>query len=227
MKKIYLFVLGVLLASGASARELTFYMGDVPVQNGTTVASDALEVEDYGDYKEVKMDPHLYLGSDIFTSDVEIKVTCLTGQYVQLCAGGNCMKGTAITKSKVKINAGQLLPLQYDFVGELDADEPVPTVTSLIEAVDTKHPETARSFTITMGGNASLSVVEIKSEFTVTSSGIVYNLDAPVQLSLYNITGKQVLSAALSGAGIVDASSLPQGVYVYKAGKHTGKMIIK
>lgn len=227
MKKIYLTILGALLTFGAGARELTFYMGNTPVANGSTVVSDALELEDFGDYKEVKMDPDLYLESDIFTSDVEIKVTCLTGQSIQLCAGGNCMKGTTVTKTKVKINGGQRLPLQYDFVGELDADEPVPTVTSLIEAVDTKHTETAKSFTITMGQNASVSVVEHKTDITVTPAGIVYTLDAPVQFALFNITGQRIYSAELRGTGIVSTTSLPQGLYVFRAGKHSGKIIVK
>ena len=227
MKKLYLTLLGALLTFGASARELTFYMGDTPIANGATVHSHALEMEDYGDFKEIKMDPDLYISSDIFTSDVQIKVTCLTGQAVQLCAGGNCMKGSEITKTNVKISTGQKLPLQYDYVAELDADEPIPTVTSLIEAVDTKYPETAKSFTITLTDVAGVTVVENKTAFTLTPAGIVYNLDSAQHFTMYNITGLCVYNSELLGTGIVPTSNLAKGVYVYRAGKHTGKFIVK
>lgn len=227
MKKLYLTLLGAALAFGATARELTFYYGDNVIQSGSTITFDGVEIDDYGDYYEVTMEPKLYLATDIYSNTIEVKATCTSGQTIQLCAGGNCMKGVSVTKSGVKLNPGTKLNLQFDYVDELDAGVPVPTVTTVIEAVDTKHTETAKSFTIVMGQNASVEVIQNQSEITVTKAGIVYTLSEPLHFALFNITGKQIVSTTVSGTGMIPADGLAKGIYVYRAGKHSGKIIVK
>lgn len=155
MKKFYLSIMAGLLALSAGARELTFYNGNDPIAPGSKVEFEAIEVEDYGDYKEVRMAPKLYVSSDIFTTDLTVTATCTSGQTIQLCLGGRCQAGETVTKT-VKAATNEKVALDFDYIAELDADEEIPVVTTTIEAQDGTHAETHISFTIVMGDRKSV-----------------------------------------------------------------------
>lgn len=228
MKKFYLTLLAALLAFGANARELKFYIGDQEIENGSNIAFENITVNDEGSWFEVKMKPDLYISSDIYSKTINITAECVSGQTIQMCAGGNCMRGTTVTKTGVTLQTNQKLELKFDYAAEFDAGEEIPTVTTVITAVDTKYPTTEKSFTIVMGQNvSSVDVIENTGDFTLTPAGIVYTLSTPTNLTIYNITGKQVLSAELNGTGMVETSNFAKGVYIYRAGAVSGKFIVK
>lgn len=228
MKKFYLTLLAGLLTFGASARELKFYNGDQVIENGSTITFENITVDDHGDWFEVEMKPDLYLSSDIYSKTVNITAECVSGQTIQMCAGGNCLRGTTVAKTGVTLQTNQKLELKFDYVSDFDAGEAIPTVTTVITAVDTKYPATEKSFTIIMGQNvASVDVIENNSDITLTPAGIVYTLTTPTDFAIYNITGKQVVATQLNGTGLVETSNLAKGIYIYRAGAVSGKFIVK
>lgn len=228
MKKFYLTLFAALLTFGASARELKFYNGDQEIENGSTITFENITVNDNGDWFEVEMKPDLYVSYDIYSKSVDITAECLSGQTIQMCAGGGCMRGTTVTKTGVTLQTKQKLELKFDYADEFDAGETIPTVTTLITAVDTKYPATEKSFTIIMGQNvSSVDVIENNSDITLTPAGIVYTLTTPTDFAIYNITGKQVVATQLNGTGLVETSKLAKGIYIYRAGAVSGKFIVK
>ncbi len=227
MKKFYLVLCSTLLCFASQARELTFYIGDTPIENGATVEFTDINVEDYGDYKEVTMAPALYVSTDLFTNALSVTATCTSGQTIQLCAGGNCQAGTTVTKSNVTISTNQKLPLQFEYIAELDGDEEVPVVTAKIEAQDGTYEATYKSYTIVMGKQTGVTLIENSPELTYAEGAFEYNLTAPEAFALYNTVGLQVLGAQLEGHGTLAADGLTAGIYVYTLGSKTGKIYVK
>lgn len=227
MKKLYPVLAALLLAGSMQARELTFYLGDEPIAAGTTLNFTGIEVTDYGDYKEVLMEPDLYVSSDIFTTALSVTATCTSGQPIRLCAGGNCVGGVTVTKKDIKVQTGEKLPLRFDYVGELDADEAIPTVTATIEAQDGTDESTHKSFTIVMGQSAGLTLIENSADLYFNGSAIVYSLDAPSVFRLYTAEGLCVLETSLEGEGTIATEGMAAGIYVYTLGSKTAKIFIK
>lgn len=162
MKKI-LIAAAMLCAMTASARELTFYIGDTPIENGSTIEFSDFKVETYDDgYRGVTMAPELFVSSDIFTEKVSITAECTSGQTIQLCAGGNCMAGTKVTKNNVTLKTDTKLPLMFDYVNnDIEPGAEVPKVTAVISAQDGDFADTFKSFTIVMAEKAALGNVSV------------------------------------------------------------------
>lgn len=228
MKKLYISLFSALIAFGASARELTFYLGDTKIAKDANIEYNDITIDTTDGFQAVAMEPKLYLSSDIFSANIEVKATCTSGQEIQICAGGECTPGTTVTKDKVKIQTNEKLDLEFHYRVDLGMDEEVPTVTTIFEAKDTKYPDaTYTSFTLIMGKTAGVQVIENNTDITVTPAGLVYTLNVPTTLAIYDITGKQALNTQLQGTGVVDTSSLVKGIYIYRAGNTSGKFIVK
>ena len=226
MKRLYLPLLAVLLGMSAQARELTFYIGDTPITDGQTINFTDIEVTDRGDTYNVTMAPELYIASDIFTSKLSVTATCTSGQQIQMCAGGTCQAGTTVTKSDIAIQPNTKLALEFDYnARNLSGD--VPVVVTTIEAQDGTYTATHKSFTIVMGSQASVTVIENHNELHAVAGAIEYALDAPAVFALYNIDGLLVTSQQLNGHGSISTAGLPTGVYVYTLGDRSGKLYIR
>ena len=177
MKKIYAFIAVLFAAFSLSAGELTFYMGNRAIGNGAKVEFDDIEVEDFGDgLGMITMDPNLSLVSDFDTRTVKVTAECITGQFINLCAGGQCESGKKIVKEGVFLVAGQKLPLLFEYMDMMwDPSTPVPTdITTKISAVDTTDPETEISFIIVM--NPSHSINNRDFEYTYEGQTLRYSV---------------------------------------------------
>lgn len=232
MKKLYAFAAAALFAAlPLSARELTFYMGDETIENGSKVEFTNVETEVWGDLGMVVMDPNLSLVSDVATNTVTITAECLSGENIQLCAGGQCVSGKKVVKENINMAADKKVLLQFEYMDmNWDPTTPIPTdVTAEISAVDTAYPETAVSFTIVMNPkNSAVKEVFLNDKaFRAVKDGIEYTFDAPAAVAIYNLKGEAVVKTTLNGRGTLSTSSLPAGIYVYKAGAKTGKIYIR
>lgn len=217
MKKIYLVIALLAATCVAQARELRFYIGDEQVTEGSTVVcNDNIDVIEVGTGKDVTMAPDVYLWSDLLTNSVKLTLTSLSGQEVQCCAGGLCVSGTNIVKENVRIDSNEKLPLEFEYMGFIAADEEVPTIKVLMEAVDVNNTDANASFTIVLNDNgASVAVVENDKAFQITSSGIAYNINGSAKVALYTITGKKALETAIDGNGVLSTAGLTEGLYIF------------
>lgn len=234
MKHLYTLALALAVGLGAQAREFTFYQGDTPVEpNSTIYYSDMKTTDIGGGYREVVIDPSLSVSSDIFTNTASVTVTCREGVTVQMCAGGLCEAGATVTKSPLTLQTGQKLSLDFEYMAELGPDEQIPTLTVDVEAKDTRYTNVSTKFTIVMGPNASsLTDIEAsKNSIAYSGGSLRYSLAAPSAVSLYSITGTQVLAFHAEGEGSVNTHSLLPGVYIYSiknaSGRSTGKIFVR
>lgn len=233
MKKFYLLLCGLALAATTQARELSFSIGKEnpeAIAPNSTIKYDKVEVEDFG-IVIATMAPELYISSDIYTSSVELVTKCISGQTIQVCAGGNCSSGQTVTK-KVTITKDERVPLLFEYIGEFEPGQEIPEVVTEFTAVDTKYPETEVMFTLVMNSKAGLTVIENNKTVRAVEGGIEYNLDGgEAQLALYDLNGTCVLSSRISGNGSLSSKSLRPGVYVYSlngsAHNASGKLYIR
>ena len=222
------------IASAAQARELRFYYGDQQITEGATVK--------YTDHKltqvtpmlqELKMEPELYIWSDMLTNTVTVVATSINGQSIQMCCGSNCISGTTVTKTDVRITRDQKLSLQFEYIQKFLNETPVvPDITVDFEAYDTKYPDQKITFRLLMGPQAAgVDRVETAKAMTVSGSDILYNLPSAAQVSVYDILGGKALETAVSGNGSLSLSHLPTGIYIYTvkgdAIRQSGKLVIR
>lgn len=229
MKKLYtLAALAFCSILGAQAADLKFWIGDTEIAPGQTITFSEVVREDLGGIVEVKMAPELFLSSDVATY-VNITAQCTTGQYINMCAGGECVSLPTVTKTGIAIAANDHLPLIFDWMDYVDEmDSPIPVVKTNFTATD---GSTQVKFTLVMDPTAaSISLIETTEAVSYGPEGISYNVAAPSQLALYSITGSQVLSARVEGQGTISTHSLRPGLYIYTlrgSRKHTGKILVK
>lgn len=234
MKKLYTLLLALLTVGTVSARELTFYNGTTPIAPGSTVAFPGYNTIDIGGgYFDIEMHPALYLGTDIFTNKVKITAVSTDGKEFELCpTGATCKSGSNVTFEGLTARPGSPMEVGYKWNGYGVTPSEVPTITSTITAVDTSHPETEVSITVVMGPGAS-GISEITKDKSVrwTTQGLEYDIDGTAAISIYSITGTQVLAVKASGHGTVGTHSLRPGIYIYTVQgdglRQTGKLQVK
>ncbi|MDE6297970.1 MAG: T9SS type A sorting domain-containing protein [Muribaculaceae bacterium] len=232
MKKLYTFAAAALFAvAPLSAREFTFWLNNTQLKNGDKIVYNEIEREVITPVMEnIMIQPPLYLTTDIMTKTLQITAKCVSGQSIQLCAGGSCDAGEEVTKKDITLQGSQRLPLEFDYVeNERNPSDPIPTVVTEISAVDTKYPNTLTSITVTLNGdNAAVTdIFANDNDFRAVTGAIEYRFDVPTQVAIFNLAGETVLEATLNGEGSLNTTSLSKGVYAYKAGAKSGKIYIR
>jgi|GEM_PF-1051241 len=225
MKKLLLlFTLFAGIGCMAGARELRFYMDDLRITDGSTVTYDKVEVTEIpipgmGTLKKVKMEPPLYIWSDMMSNTVGVTAKCTSGQKVQMCCGGECARGLTVTKENVRVNKGDAgrVSLQFEYLEDFapGTEQKIPTVTVEFSAFDSKSSSAKASFTLVMGENASVESVENSEEISVTSRELRHDISGTARVSVFNLLGNKVLDSVISGSGSVSLTGLVDGVYVY------------
>lgn len=232
MKKFYTLMLCLLMLPSAWAKELTFYIGDTPITPGESVTFTEYTLQEGKIQTQVKYDPHISLMSDKDANNVVITMTSISGENFQLCAGGQCESSTSITKKNVVVQGNQKLDLQFEFIGMYkNGSVETPTVSAKIEAMYNLDKNSKREFVITMGPDASVSLIETTEQFTPENRSLTYNLgEKSSTVTVYDATGRQRATATVSGYGSIDLSQLPAGLYIYRAQggvSGTAKFIIR
>lgn len=76
----------------------------------------------------------------------------------------------------------------------------------------------------------SVSVSQVLSDdnqMAVAGNTLYYQFETPQELSVYSVNGSQVYSGVAGAEGMTSFDFLPAGLYIYKAGDTTGKILIK
>lgn len=210
----------------ANARQLTFYNGETPVENGASITFNDVQVTPAGANKEVMIAPELSLGTDTYSS--QISLVCKSdGESVQMCAGGACEQGKTIKKT-LKINGGKTVPLQFEYMATLPKDAAVPKIVCTFEAQDGTYADTKITMTVVLNGeNGGIEAIVNGYELYSDAEGVHYNVEGARQLALYGITGMKVLQRTVSGSGVIATGEIPAGIYVYTLGNKSGKIIVR
>lgn len=230
MKKFLAFAFVALTAiAPLSARELKFYNGDTPVESGSRLEFTNYNKTSIGNgMVEVSFEPDLYLWSDIFTNTVTLTANCVSGQAIQLCAGGDCVSAESVTKENIKLTTNQKLFLQFEYIAELGENEVVPEVVTEISAVDTKYENIKADITVVLNSSSGVTSIYVNdSSFKAVAGAISYDFASLTEVNLYSLSGERILTSVVEGCGQISTTALASGLYLYKAGNKSGKIYIR
>lgn len=226
MTKQYLTLAALLtVAAASSAKELTFYVENKPVEQNADVAYTPKEgeVTQDGDYTVYMIKPEMSLHAD-FVGEVAINV--VSNRDVSVCVD-LCYSGKDINFTKL-MSSGENLKLDYDLMGEIKGSTEIPSYVSTFTAYYTDDEEaTKKSFTIHVNSPSGVEVLALDNNgLSVIEGGIAYALEAPATLTLHSLAGQTVLTAPLSGTGVLSTSNLPSGIYIYTLNGKAGKIAL-
>ena len=122
-------------------------------------------------------------------------------------------------------NAGDKVPMQLDIIGG-NVVEPVNATLQITDGQETVK------ITVTFVGEPqeelAISSVAAKGlQVSVNGRSLNFISDNSAELTLYTISGQSAVSRRISGSGSLNLSHLPAGVYIYRAGNKTGKIILR
>lgn len=228
MNKIFtsLFLMGVALtASAQSVQVQKGADGSVVYSNGDVINVTPTEIVS-GTSTRYAWDPELHIKA-INTCWVTVTASCTPeDNNVQFCGiNGSCvLLGSGEQTKSTTMNAGQIENLEIDIArrAQLITENQVCTVT-----IDADGEVTTLTINFLKDKAGIASVETAPQAVSVKGRVLTYGFDTPTQLSLYTISGQPAISRILSGHGTLSLEALPAGVYVYRAGSHTGKFIVR
>ncbi|MDE6513578.1 MAG: T9SS type A sorting domain-containing protein [Muribaculaceae bacterium] len=223
MNKIFTSLLMLGAAFAASAQNFTVSSVDGPVANGATLSVGY----DYNsEWDMYDWDPELTIHANK-AGTYTISATASESGVVQFCGfTGQCTILKPSASRSASISAGQEVPMQLDIKGAFELlSKPVS-----LEVTVTDGSETVKFTVNFVNEDRSAGITApAKAAGTLRFAGrtLNFSLENAATFTLYNISGRQVMSRALNGTGSVNLSAIPAGVYVYRCGTATGKVIIK
>lgn len=113
-----------------------------------------------------------------------------------------------------------------------------------IDASYNSFPENATGYLSLVISDASNSSINIKFKYNTAASGVdavemssdyvratgrslIYNFAQPTVVTVYSIAGNTVINASVNGDGQLSLDALHPGIYIYRAGAYTGKILVR
>lgn len=234
MKKLYSLLAAMVCAASLTAQNLTVTLDGQNIANGATVEKYYAE-EELDDMDVYGLYPKFILTSKVNGDCDATLVSVDKANDVAFCFNGCFFTGAGnnytVNHTGVRIRKNTEYDLgihvQHDnkwtenYTRELDL-----TVTQKGETFTCKiilgvDPEKA----------AGISGTGSKKPVSFANNTLTFNLGSAATVSLYSVTGSEVLKKDINSTGSVSLSTLPKGVYIYKVNgtskTHTGKVVVK
>lgn len=228
MNKIFTSLMLMAAAFGAAAQSFT-----VSTPDGKTYA-DGDEVNCSYSFSGYGYDwePGLQVTVDKETSPLggssfSVTVSASEPGVVRFCGlSTECaiLGSDPVTNSK-SFKLGQTFPLSIDIYDY--PTKPEKTIVATVKITDgTETVNLKVNFLPTEA--AGIAEVEVgNGTLSFVGRTMHYGVEQPSKFSLYNISGRAVVDRTLSGAGSLSFASIPAGVYIYRLGTKTGKVLLK
>lgn len=241
MKKLYSLLAAMVCAASLTAQNISIKIDGQDVPNGSThtkyYAEDRIwnaDLENYlaGIYPEV-------IFKSAVNGNVTVTLTSLDkNEDVGFCWGGECEMTFAKTNYKaVKTDVSYNKTLHGEQDLEIEVIHDTPWTENYTRELDLTVTQKGETFTckIILGVDpekaAGISGTGSKKPVSFASNTLTFNLGSAATVSLYSVTGSEVLKKDINSTGSVSLSTLPKGVYIYKVNgtskTHTGKVVVK
>lgn len=177
----------------------------------------------------VKWDAGLELVSDRYV-EVTVNVESENAMF-QFCppAAGNCL--TLPAEWKFSVNANSPEDVGLHTTQPLAGVEG--SIIGTVTAYETENPENKITlevvYVIRPAGESGIANVTAGGDYVRLESGntLSFNFSDATRLEVYSILGNRLIDRKVSGNGSVSLGNLGRGVYVYRAGRLTGKIVVK
>ena len=235
MKKLYTLFAAMVCVASLTAQNMTVAIDGHTIANGSTYEKYYTEDEYDEGMEEYGLFPKFILTSKVTGNCDATLVSVDKADDVAFCFNGCEPLGAAnnysFTHSGKAVRKGEEhdlgIHVQHDnkwtenYTRELDL-----TVTQKGETFTCKiilgvDPEKA----------AGISGTGSKKPVSFANNTLTFNIASAATVSLYSVTGSEVLKKDISTAGSISLSTVPKGVYIYKVNgaskTYTGKVVVK
>lgn len=241
MKKLYSLLAAMVCAASLTAQNLTVTLDGQNIANGATVEKYYAE-EELDDMDVYGLYPKFILTSKVNGKCDATLVSADKADDVAFCFDG-CLFANAGNNYTVN-HSGKLVikNTEYDLGVHVQhnnkwTENYTRELYLNIILKDTKQTQVIETFTckIILGVDpekaAGISGTGSKKPVSFASNTLTFNLGSAATVSLYSVTGSEVLKKDINSTGSVSLSTLPKGVYIYKVNgtskTHTGKVVVK
>lgn len=234
MKKLYSLFAAIICAASLSAQNMAVTIDGHSIANGSTYEKYYAE-EELDDMDVYGLYPKFILTSKVNGNCDATLVSVDKADDVAFCFNGckflNAGNNYSFTHSGKVVRKGEEhdlgIHVQHDnkwtenYTRELNLTLVQKGETFTCKIILGVDPEKA----------AGINSVDSKKTVSFANNTLTFNIASAATVSLYSVTGSEVLKKDISTAGSISLSTLPKGVYIYKVNgaskTYTGKVVVK
>jgi hypothetical protein len=234
MKKLYSLFAAIICAASLSAQNMTVTIDGHSIANGSTYEKYYAE-EELDDMDVYGLYPKFILTSKVNGNCEAALVSIDKADDVAFCFNGCVFTGAnnnytvnhtgVVVRKDTEYDLG--IHVQHDnkwtenYTRELNLTLVQKGETFTCKIILGVDPEKA----------AGINGVGSKKTVSFANNTLTFNIASAATVSLYSVTGSEVLKKDISTAGSISLSTLPKGVYIYKVNgaskTYTGKVVVK
>lgn len=234
MKKLYSLFAAMVCAASLTAQNMTVTIDGHTIANGATYEKYYAE-EESDDMDVYGLYPKFILTSKVNGNCDATLVSVDKADDVAFCFNGCVFTGAdnnyTVQHSGVAIRKGN----EYDLGIHVQHNNK--WTENYTRELDLTLTQKGETFTckIFLGVDpekaASINGAASKKPVSFANNTLTFNIGAAAAVSLYSVTGSEVLKKDINATGSVSLSTLPKGVYIYKVSgtnkTYTGKIVVK
>lgn len=237
MKRIITFFSAIALVATLSAQEISAVYNGKKIEDGATLTVNGFE--NLGGVWQSNPEITLTVSDDMA---VALKAS-YTDSHIQFCPEPEGELGACIQPKK----QGELLVAEKEF--NLGSNKNVdlkihwtdditnigaancPSVNTSVAFSVVYKLKTVYSFTLVFDSSYTAGIDNVAGDgsFVNLAAGNIleYNVPAGTKLDVYSLNGATVIERTVNGHGSLSLDRLAPGVYLYKAGSLSGKVLVK
>jgi hypothetical protein len=241
MKKFYSLILGLACAISASAAtpQLLKSDGTVIANGGTATVTELEAALKLPTGTKYQFNSGLYVKGEtkgnmtIYCVIGETSASAGTNMGAQLCVGGGCNvpDGSILSKDFEYSTANEAVDLALHYVdSKFQTTEPTVSISMTVSAYYTATPNEKTTINLVMSnaeGAGVNNVINNANAVSFANNILSYSVDSASSIQVYDLTGKLVRNVKVSGNGELNLNGLNAGLYIYRMGEKTAKILVK
>jgi hypothetical protein len=234
MKKLYSLFAAIICAASLSAQNMTVTIDGHSIANGSTYEKYYAE-EELDDMDVYGLYPKFILTSKVNGNCEAALVSVDKADDVAFCFNGCVFTGANNNYTVNHTGVVVRKDMEYDLGIHVQHDNK--WTENYTRELNLTLVQKGETFTckIILGVDpekaAGINGVGSKKTVSFANNTLTFNIASAATVSLYSVTGSEVLKKDISTAGSISLSTLPKGVYIYKVNgaskTYTGKVVVK
>ena len=234
MKKLYSLFAAIICAASLSAQNMAVTIDGHSIANGSTYEKYYAE-EELDDMDVYGLYPKFILTSKVNGNCEAALVSVDKADDVAFCFNGCVFTGANNNYTVNHTGVVVRKDMEYDLGIHVQHDNK--WTENYTRELNLTLVQKGETFTckIILGVDpekaAGINGVGSKKPVSFANNTLTFNIVSAATVSLYSVTGTEVLKKDISTAGSISLSTLPKGVYIYNANgaskTYTGKVVVK
>lgn len=234
MKKLYSLFAAIICAASLSAQNMAVTIDGHSIANGSTYEKYYAE-EELDDMDVYGLYPKFILTSKVNGNCEAALVSVDKADDVAFCFNGCVFTGANNNYTVNHTGVVVRKDMEYDLGIHVQHDNK--WTENYTRELNLTLVQKGETFTckIILGVDpekaAGINGVGSKKPVSFANNTLTFNIVSAATVSLYSVTGTEVLKKDISTVGSISLSTLPKGVYIYKANgaskTYTGKVVVK